>query len=65
MKKKTAREVRRELAGAALVEVRKIVKKFDLPAVQAAVKALYDERNAAKELREAEAKVALLRKKLG
>ena len=65
MKTKTNRQVRRDLAASALVDVRKIVKKFDLPAVQAAVKALYDERKAAKELEKAEKKVAELRKKLG
>lgn len=53
------------MAASALVEIRKIVKKFDLPAVQNAVKQLYDERKAQNELKKAEAKVALLRKKLG
>lgn len=63
--KKTNRDARRELAAGALVEIRKLVKKFDLPSVQNAVKQLYDERAAQKALIDAEAKVQSLKKKLG
>jgi len=64
-KKPTNLQVRRSLVDAALVDVRKLVKKYDLPSVNSAVKVLYDERKADKELRDAEAKVAALRKKRG
>lgn len=63
--KKSNLEKRRELAAATLPEVRKLVKKYDLAAVQAAVKALYDNRRAEKELADAEAKVEALKRKLG
>lgn len=64
MKKKTNLESRRILAKNALPEVRKLVAKFDLPSVQHAVKMMYDERSAAKALRDAEAKVIELKRKL-
>ncbi len=58
-------EKRRALLASAIPEVRKLVRKYDLPAVQSAVRALYEERSAAKQLREAEAEVAALKRKLG
>lgn len=61
----SAHEVRQKMAYQALPEVRKLVAKYDLPAVQNAVNALYDERKASKELRDAELKVLSLKKKLG
>lgn len=56
---------RRALLASALPEVRKLVAKYDLASVQAAVKTLYENRQAERELKEAEKKVAELRKKLG
>lgn len=47
-----------------LPAVRKLVKSFDLASVQAAIKVLYDERKAAQQLKEAERKVAELKRKL-
>lgn len=58
-------EKRRTMATNALPAVRKLVSMFDLASIQSAVKALYDERKAGKELKEAEAKVAALKNKLG
>lgn len=69
MKKKIIRttnvERRRALALAVLPSVRKLVRKFDLAAVQAAVKAIYLERTAERELHEAEKRVQTLKNKLG
>lgn len=67
MKRKaiTNLEVRRNLAKNALPLVRKLVEKFDLPSVHKAVTMIYDERKATKALRDAEAKVAALKKRLG
>lgn len=65
---KTARisnlEKRRAYLSNVLPKVRKLVSEFDLAAVQAAVKTLYSERTAEKELRAAEAKVEALKRKL-
>jgi len=58
-------EKRRKMMHEALPEVRKIVAKYDLASVQSALKSLYDNRKAEKELAEAEAKVLALRKKIG
>ena len=58
-------EKRRKLLATVLPEVRKLVSKYDLASVQGAVKTLYNERQAEKELRMAEAKVEALKKKLG
>lgn len=58
-------EKRNHMRSAVLTHVRKLVGKFDLAAVQAAVKVIYDERSAEKELKEAMAKVESLKKKLG
>lgn len=55
---------RRALVSNALPEVRKLVSRFDLASVQAAIKSLYDERKAEKELKDAEAKVMALKNKL-
>ncbi len=63
--RKSNLEKRREMARLALIEVKKLVAKYDLAAVQNAVKSLYDERKANKELMEAEAKVNALKRKLG
>lgn len=52
------------MARNALIEIKKLVSKYDLASVQNAVKQLYDERKANKELQEAEAKVQALKKKL-
>lgn len=65
MKRITKREQRRSLANAALPEVRKLVAKFDLAAVNNAIKAIYSERVAANELKKAEIRVQELKKKLG
>lgn len=65
MKTKTRIEVRRELAAGALGDIRKLMKKYDLAAVQAAVKMLYDEKAAQRKLKEAEANVQALKRKLG
>lgn len=64
MKRQSTRHIRRNLSSKALPEVRKLVNKYDLASVQSAVKAMYDERKAAKELKEAEAKVQALKNKL-
>ena len=64
MKRQTNREIRHNMARNVLPSIRKLVLKFDLPAVQHAVKILYDERAAAKELKKAEQKVLDLKKKL-
>lgn len=58
-------EKRRALSAAVLPEVRKLVQKYDLASVQAAVKSLYENRRAEKELADAEARVASLKKRLG
>lgn len=58
-------ERRRSLIQSALPDVRRLVAKYDLAAVQSAVKVLYDERKADVALRAAEAKVAELRKRVG
>ena len=63
--RKSNLEKRREMKAEALPEVRKLVAKYDLASVQAAVKDLYENRKAEKELKEAEAKVLALRKKIG
>lgn len=55
----------RKMIAAALPEVRKLVAKYDLSAVNAAVKNLYDNRKAERELAAAEAKVNALKRKLG
>jgi N-methylhydantoinase B/oxoprolinase/acetone carboxylase alpha subunit len=52
------------MISAALPEVRKLVAKYDLASVNAAIKSLYENRKAERELREAEEKVAALKKKL-
>jgi hypothetical protein len=57
-------EKRRKLLATALPEVRKLVSRYDLASIQGAVKTLYNERQADKELRLAEAKVEALKKKL-
>lgn len=62
---KTNRDIRREMCSQAVPEVRKLVKRFDLASVQSAVKALYNEKAAEKELDAAEKKVAALKKTLG
>jgi len=56
---------RRLMMKEALPEVRKLVAKYDLASVQAAVKSLYDNRRAEQELKSAELKVAELKRKLG
>jgi 2-phospho-L-lactate guanylyltransferase (CobY/MobA/RfbA family) len=61
----TNREKRRNLINAVLPDVRKLVEKYDLAAVQGALKNLYENRKAEKELKEAEQKVEALRKKIG
>lgn len=58
------REKRQSLKARVLPELRKLVYKYDLAAVQGAVKALYDERKAQKELLAAEKNVAELKRKL-
>lgn len=55
---------RRNLAMAALPEVRKLVAKYDLASVQSAVKNLYENRKAESELRAAEKKVIELKNRL-
>ena len=62
--RKSTLEKRREMKNAVLPAVRKLVAQYDLPSVQAAVKVLYENRKAEKELRDAEAKVEALKKKL-
>ena len=64
MKKVTRLEERRNLAKGALPLVRKLVEKFDLASVNNAVKMIYDERTAERNLKNAEAQVAALKKKL-
>lgn len=61
----TRQQKRQALRTNALPAIRQLVKRFDLPAVQAAVKMLYDERRAEKELHDAERKVESLKRKLG
>jgi len=61
---KTNLQKRRELIAQAIPEVRKLVKKYDLASVQAAIKSLYDERKAEKALKDAEAKVVALKSRL-
>lgn len=61
---KTNLQHRREMIADALPEVRKLVAKYDLAAVQHAVKILYDNRKAERELAQAEAKVQALKNKL-
>ncbi len=56
---------RRALIAAVLPDVRKLVRKYDLSIVHAAVKQLYEQRAAEKELLDAERKVSALKKKLG
>lgn len=56
---------RQAMAKNVLPKVRKLVNEFDLPAVNRAVKMLYEERQAERELKEAEKKAEELRKKLG
>jgi hypothetical protein len=63
--KKNYHKVRRELITNALPKVRALVKQYDLSSVNSAVKAIYEEKKAEKTLREAEAKVAALKSKLG
>jgi len=63
-KKKTKADVQRSLAKAALPGVKKLVSQFGLAAVNNAVRTLYAERTAEKELRAAEQKVAELKKKI-
>ncbi len=63
-KNKTNLQKRRELASEALPEVRKLVGKFDLASLNNAVKMIYAERLAQKELKEAEEKVEALKKKI-
>jgi len=58
-------EKRRAMTRNALPEVRKIVAKYDLAAVQSAVKSLYDNRKAERELEKAEQKVEELKRRLG
>ena len=55
IKRITNRERRQALAKQVFPDVRKLVLKFDLAAVHNAVKAIYDERTAQKELLKAEA----------
>ena len=68
MKKQTKRitkqETRRNMRANVLPAIRKLVTQFDLASVQSAVKVLYDERAATRELEKAEAKVEALKKKL-
>ena len=64
-KRKTNREVRSGLAKAALPYVRKLVKRFDLAAVNKAVFMLYEEQRAAAKLRSAEQEVEKLKRQLG
>jgi len=65
MKKRITRlEIRQNMRTNVLPHVRKLVKMFDLPSVQGALKVLYEERTAARQLKEAEKKVAELKKKL-
>ena len=65
MNKKNYRQVRRDLISEALPKVRALVKQYDLGSINSAVKAMYDERKAEKALKDAEAKVAALKNKLG
>ncbi len=60
----STRDKRQMLRAQALPEVRKMVSKYDLASVQAAVKVLYEERTAQKQLEFAERKVAELKSKL-
>jgi len=62
--KKSALEEHRARIRAVLPAVRKLVADYDLPSVQAAVKTLYEERKAARELAAAEKRVAELKKKV-
>lgn len=59
------RKVRQSLVAKALPDVKKLVNRYDLASVNSAVKALYEEKKADKELKDAEAKVAQLKSKLG
>ena len=61
----TRLEKRRAMALNVLPAIRQLVKRFDLAAVQAAVKVLYTERQAEADLKKAEAKVLSLKKTLG
>ena len=61
---KTNLEKRRKLANQVLPYVRKLVKKYDLSAVNSAIKMIYDERLAEKELQKAEEKVEALKNKI-
>lgn len=60
----TLREKRHKILASVLPEVRKLVNKYDLAGVQAAVKVIYSERIAEKELKKAEEKVLALKRKL-
>lgn len=63
-KRLTKRDFQRARIQKCLLRVRGIVKDYDLAAVQGALKLLYEERKAARELQEAERQVEKLKKQL-